>query len=936
VLAGVLVIAGCFAVGGAAGEPGELLRAAARGSGHPTVRRGENCLGVEQHSLPLPSTVPASQFVAYEKQFLSFLERGEYRTLGWCVDKGVRDTGPFIEEVSYGTHPAVRIYYSPTYMRWLTDGRQGTVPDGALVIKEQYRAPAARYAGLTDAQLPAARDWTIMYKDAGGSKDGWFWAEFFTGMAYDDDQPPFQYPWAGFGLSCLRCHAIAEQEHTFGSLNNIKGFPGEPIVFFVDDSWKKKPMTSAAHGPRQRWLPALPRVEAGPDPEFLRIFNSIPAVPLASVQKLPSETYDNAVAPASGPGSFMSSTQCLPCHSGLNPPFGPVMFLPSTVAGGGDNPQGANVSPYGEWRWSPMGLAGRDPIFYSQLEGEFAYFNTLPPAQGQQLTTTVRNLCLSCHGAMGKRQLDTDSGGSGDFTLDLIQLTDRDNPRFKYGALARDGISCEVCHRQVPDRTPPGTSPLEYFLANSTTGRFQVATPDQLFGPFADDQIVPFAMTNGIGVTPQFNPYIQSSRMCGSCHTIDLPIVDAPGRMSIEQATYLEWLNSQYQTEFGRPGPNAVSCQGCHMPRSYHNAKKGIDAPTLEQKIAIIEDEGYPEAEHAVPLEDRTVQVRKDFSRHELVGANAFLLQMFESFKEALAGQYFNGVLGVRIADYMSGSTTDLQDAIDNITQQAQERTARVTAVAQAVGPGQIQADLAVTSLVGHRLPSGVGFRRAFLETLVKDAQGRIVWSSGRTNHLGIILDGNGQILPSEFFTPYTDAQGVVRQHYQPHYEVITAQDQVQIYEELVQNADGQFTTSFVRRDHILKDNRLLPIGWTRNGPDPSLNGRFLEATHPEGSAADDPDYQNGRGIDRIVYQITLPPGVDALGCTVQVTLRYQAIPPSYLNARFSSAPTGDATRRLYYLTSNLNLEGTSIENWSLPLASITTPVARGFLTTAD
>ena len=36
--------------------------------------------------------------------------------------------------------------------------------------------------------------------------------------------------------------------------------------------------------------------------------------------------------------------------------------------------------------------------------------------------------------------------------------------------------------------------------------------------------------------------------------------------MSIEQATYLEWLNSQYQTEFGLPGPNARSCQSCHMP----------------------------------------------------------------------------------------------------------------------------------------------------------------------------------------------------------------------------------------------------------------------------------------------------------------------------------------------------------------------------------
>ena len=97
--------------------------------------------------------------------------------------------------------------------------------------------------------------------------------------------------------------------------------------------------------------------------------------------------------------------------------------------------------------------------------------------------TTIRNGCLLCHGAMGKRQFDTDSGGSGDFQLDWLQVTDRSDPHFKYGALARDGISCAACHRSVPTETPPGTTPLEYFLQNSITGHFQVDTPDKIFGP---------------------------------------------------------------------------------------------------------------------------------------------------------------------------------------------------------------------------------------------------------------------------------------------------------------------------------------------------------------------------------------------------------------------------------------------------------------------
>ena len=98
------------------------------------------------------------------------------------------------------------------------------------------------------------------------------------------------------------------------------------------------------------------------------------------------------------------------CHGALNGPFGPTMFLPSPSAPLG-TVAGANVSPYGEWRWSPMGLAGRDPIFFAQLESELAYLDTLPPPQNAEQARGLTNACLSCHGAMGKRQLDIDTPG---------------------------------------------------------------------------------------------------------------------------------------------------------------------------------------------------------------------------------------------------------------------------------------------------------------------------------------------------------------------------------------------------------------------------------------------------------------------------------------------------------------------------------------------
>src|SRR4051812_35354343 len=509
------------------------------------------CADAREHALPLPTTVPPKAFVQFESQVLAFLKSAQYRQLGWCRDKGsehspIRDTGPFSKGVYYGTHPAVRIYYSPRAMKWLIDGRQGPVPDGAMIIKEQYQPPAARYSGLSDEQLPQATDWTVMIKDSAGAKDGWLWGEFFDGMKFDDDKPPFQYPWASFGLYCLRCHATAEKEHTFSALDNIQGFPGQPIEFPDDGSWRGQPIAKAMHANSSAHASASkPR-----DPvwEFLRTFTSIPGVVLPDVEKMPSETYDHVVAPAAE-GQYISSSVCMSCHGALNGPFGPTMFLPSPSAPIG-TVAGANVSPYGEWRWSPMGLAGRDPIFFAQVEGELAYLDTLPFPQSAEQKTGLTNACMSCHGAMGKKQLDIDAGGHGDFKLAFLQLTDRSNPDFLYGALARDGISCAVCHRIVPDYPPVGASPLEYFLTNSMTGRFASSSPDMVFGPHRDNEISPYTMANAVGITPKNSEYVKSSRMCGSCHTIDLPVVDGkPGETSLEQVTYLEWLNSGYQNE---------------------------------------------------------------------------------------------------------------------------------------------------------------------------------------------------------------------------------------------------------------------------------------------------------------------------------------------------------------------------------------------------
>jgi hypothetical protein len=353
----------------------------------------------------------------------------------------------------------------------------------------------------------------------------------------------------------------------------------------------------------------------------------------------------------------------------------------------------------------------------------------------------------------------------------------------------------------------------------------------------------------------------------------------------------------------------------------------------------------------------------KGFARHQLQGLNVSLLEMFRQFmlgyKSNGSTMLANQILGVRQYDYMSG-LDDLTTAVDAFQEQAKSATADVALSPVTVSNQKLIADVLVTNKTGHRFPSGVGFRRAFLELrLVDNSNGQTVWCSGCTNELGVIMDGGGmqnKRLPSELFDVYSDGSkpanhdypvpcnsnylpGTNPQYYQPHFywdldkntgTPITRQDQVQIYEELNLNNQCALTTSFIRRDYQLKDNRLLPYGWTPSGPlrpdkTPYIPAEFLEQTHPI-QVGHDPAYEDGSGANIVRYEVPLN-GLNPGNLTVRATLYYQSIPPYYLNDRFKQAPGQPATQRLYYLTSNLQTKGTAIENWKFALTSSSQPV---------
>lgn len=452
-------------------------------------------------------------------------------------------------------------------------------------------------------------------------------------------------------------------------------------------------------------------------------------------------------------------------------------------------------------------------------------------------------------------------------------------------------------------------------------------------------------MKGSLAIEPKYNDYIKDSRLCGNCHTINLPIMDQkPSGHSLEQVTYLEWLNSEFQTDF-KPGPNAKSCQDCHMATNYANAKNNVNVKQIQTAFADVQDDTYPAAENTAPFDQIRARFRdKGFVRHQLQGLNVFMLEMFNQFMTS-PGQATpncsttptpncsNDILGVRMSDYMSTLDNDLPNAISNFVQAAQYETATVDVSQPMIDAQKISADVTVTNKAGHRFPSGVGFRRAFIEFDVMDTriidpktkQPKIVWSSGATNEVGYIVDNEGKILETEYVGTNSNKKGPAQPHFWGKDHPITNSKQVQIYEELVKDSDGNYTTSFIRRDEEVKDNRLLPKGWTHKGPTPSLNGKFLHSTFPKGEAATDPAYKNGSGTSVVRYEIPLsqlPEGIDVSKLTVKATLYYQSIPPYYLTQRFEQAPDAPGTQRLFYLTSRLNTKGTPIENWRLLVAS--------------
>lgn len=842
------------------------------------------------------SALPASSSPGFLPELTRFVDNRCYES--WRHDESIR--------TSQKVHPFVKVYYSPTIWSWLEGGdRSAKIPEGGVMVKEQY----------PDEVGTKLLDWTIMIRD-GSVWDGWYWADIGNGEA-----PPIKVTngcaeptpvYTGYGLYCLNCHAsAAANQGTYATTLHVADFgnlgsKGEPVIrssSHATSAEEFNPLDNMHHAffynQKEQSGPTRSPLTA---PQCSMIFPQQKA-PRQAYCMVP-ESFDHVVPKGrpTGPQRFLTSDQCGGCHDATGTITGligsngqvrndiPAMLYPNALqtcdqSGGSPTNCKVNVSPNGEWRYSMMGLSGRDPIFLAQLETERTIHPTL---SGQpNAPDFIDDTCLRCHGVMGQRQYKMDTNGA------LFTHTHLSDPNSSYGALARDGVSCLSCHSMSADGL--GTE-------ETYTGLFNVGPATELYGPYSKVATLP--MQNAIGVNPKFATQVQSSLLCSSCHTIFLPVYDKNGnqltdehgmpKQSHEQTTFLEWVNSN----FADNGSTPQSCQDCHMPQQY-------DKEPLAFNIANIEDNTFPPELFRAPDDQIQLTKRAPFSRHTLLGINSFALEMFGEYRSEL-GLYASNPL---LPGFAAKDTYSSQYTAQNSALALADTTASVSILSLQNTGSTLQADVKVVNLAGHDFPSGVEFRRAFLEFRVLDSLGNTLWVSGQTSKDGVILDNNGNPLVTEFFAPN-------QQSYQPHYNQsnpITRDDQVEIYEELALNPEGEITTSFLNINQIIKNNRLLPQGWSANGPS-------AELTEPVGVNGD-PNYYDGSGSSVVRYAIPISSQLSN-AASVVATLYYQSIPPYYLRQRGESA-SGSDTARLRNMVCYLNVNGDSspIPNWRLQIA---------------
>ena len=345
--------------------------------------------------------------------------------------------------------------------------------------------------------------------------------------------------------------------------------------------------------------------------------------------------------------------------------------------------KGNDMSISGHWRSTMMANAAKDPLWQAKVSSEVK--------RNPALKKVIEVKCGTCHMPMAWTQAYKD--GAEQLVLEKGFLS----PKNDLHAAAMDGVSCSLCH-QIRDEN--------LGRKKSFSGKFVIDTgkkaPErQIFGPYENP--LQEVMQKAVGYTPEYGTHTNDSALCATCHTLFTPYVDAQGNVAgefPEQVAYLEWKHSEYgvnseqRYDIGENPGQGMICQECHMP---HSREGGVYIARWTP----------PKAEP-----------KDHFSQHHFVGGNVFMLDVLQDNI---------GSLG------LSASTEKFEDTKERTMLQLQRATAQLFFTGLKQTGSELTALLQVSNTVGHKFPTGIPTRRAWLHFTVSDTAGQIIFESGQT-----------------------------------------------------------------------------------------------------------------------------------------------------------------------------------------------------------
>jgi hypothetical protein len=323
-----------------------------------------------------------------------------------------------------------------------------------------------------------------------------------------------------------------------------------------------------------------------------------------------------------------------------------------------------------------------------------------------------------------------------------------------------------------------------------------------------------------VGLIPTFSTHMDNSQMCSPCHTLITATADLNGNSTGNHFVEQATYHEWLNSTYSADN---IVCQRCHMPQ-------------VTDSVIIANEYQF-------------LAPRAPFNKHTFEGANEFMLKLMKNNRTALG---------------ITASAANYDSSIAVTRHLLQNNTLGCNLFFDSIANGTAYFRVRLTNRAGHKFPSGYPSRRAVVQFVLTSGSGDTIFRSG-------VLNSNYEV------------QGLTGP-YEPHHNVINSESQAQIYEMVMGDVNGNKTTVLERGNSFLKDNRLVPEGFSTS--------HYAYDTVPiVGDAATDPDfnYQNGSegtGRDFIHYQIPLNNFSGSLNASVKVL--YQTLPPGWLTEMFT------------------------------------------------